>query len=228
MSKFSLICCSLLVILSDSVFGQQQKTGEVPAWGEIVNPKKDCKFLPLDETLKMTLPATAHDLSIEINRMNAPRLVQPVSGDFTIQVKVAGVSHPQSPSTIPNRRPFCSAGLLIWSNERNYIRLERASLLAGGVVTTYASWELRQDGKFVRAGRSDELPLKGDVTWLRITRTGESFVGAASQDGAEWQSLPSITLTGSNLRAGILAVNDTPTPFSPVFSDFSLRSANGK
>lgn len=228
MAKITSVICVLSILFSSTVFGQQQKAGEVPVWGEIVNPKKDCKFLPLDETLKVTLPATAHDLSIEINRMNAPRLVRPVTGDFTIQVKVAGVSHPQSPSTIPNRRPFCSAGLLIWSNERNYIRLERASLLAGNVISTYASWELRQDGKFVRAGRNDDLPLKGAVSWLRITRTGDSFVGAASHDGQDWMPLPSITLAGNNLRAGILAVNDTPTPFSPVFSDFSLRQTAEK
>lgn len=221
--KSSLLAILVLQVSSIS-FAQTGKLKSIPDWGDVVNPKKDCKIVPVDGELKMTLPAVAHDLSVEINRMNAPRVLQAASGDFSIQVKVSGVSHPQNQSVIAGRKPFCSAGLLIWKNERNYIRLERASLLNGAVVSTYASWELRQDGKFARAGQAGELPLTGEVSWLRITRTGNSFVGAASNDGIDWRPLPEITLQGADLQAGVLAINDTPKPFTPVFADFTLTA----
>jgi regulation of enolase protein 1 (concanavalin A-like superfamily) len=174
------------------------------------------------------LPAKVHDLSVEIGRMNAPRVLQSVKGDFVAQVKVSGVTHPGAQSVIPGRKPFCSAGLLVWQDQGNYIRLERAALLNGTANSVYASWELRQFGRFVRAGNAGELPLTGADTWLRITRTGDSFVGEASNNGQDWTKLPAINLVGNTteLKVGILAVNDTPAAFTPQFSEYSLKLAN--
>lgn len=222
-------CCFCLLVVIGSAPGlslaQPPKSKVLPGWGESVNPRNDCKFKATDGALKLTLPAVAHDLSVEIHRMNAPRVIQPVKTDFILQVKVSGVSHPGAQSVIPGRRPFCSAGLLVWQDEWNYIRFERASLLNGGNATTYASWELRQDGKFARAGRGDELPLGGLDSWLRVTRRGNTFSAAASADGQNWSPLPDIKLAAKpGLQVGILAVNDTPAPFSPQFQDFSLEA----
>lgn len=227
MSRLQSSTLALLIVLSGVTEVSAQSSRKpipIPGWGELMNPNPSCKHKILESGLKLTLPAAVHDLSVEIGRMNAPRVLRPVKGDFTIQVRVAGVSHPGNQSAIPGRRPFCSAGILVWQNERNYIRLERAELLNGNSRSTYASWELRKDGKFARAGRTDELPLSGAETWLRISRTGETFTGAASPDGQQWSSLSPITLGGNDeLMAGILAINDTRVPFHPQFSELSLQ-----
>lgn len=225
MIRWLLMLFLLVTLMTTPSFAQQTKSGQVAGWGDFVNPRKDCKVQPLEKSLKLTLPAVAHDLSIEINRMNAPRILQPAKGDFTVQVKVSGVAHPQNVSVIPGRKPFCSAGLLVWRDERNYIRLERATLNTGASTSTYASWELRQNGQFARAGRTDELPLTGDDTWLRITRQGSSYTGAASRDGLDWSPLPALTLDGADVRVGIVAINDTPTPFTPVYSELDLTAS---
>lgn len=199
----------------------------LPEWGEVIIPGKGCKFKTLDEGLRLTLPAGVQDLSVEIGRMNAPRVLQSVKGDFVVQVKVSGVSHPGGQSAIPDRKPFCSAGLLVWQDQGNYIRLERAALLTGAVNSTYTNWELRQAGKFARPGNAGELPLTGPDTWLRITRAGDSFIGEASVNGQDWTKLPNLGLVGTaaELKVGILAVNDTPAAFNPEFSEYSLQRA---
>ena len=220
--------CIVLTGLTDVGFAQAPKKPMlIPEWGEVISPPKGFKYKVQDEGLKLTLPSAAHDLSIEINRMNAPRILQPVQGDFSIQVKVSGVTHPGNQSVIPGRKPFCGAGLLVWQNERNYVRLERAALLNGGTLSTYASWELRQNAQFVRQGRADEMPLTGADTWLRITRSGDTFSGEVSANGQDWKQLPAITLAGStrDLKVGILAVNVTQAPFMPQFSELSLKPA---
>ena len=222
-----LVGCSVIVAgQPDSGFAQQKKKPVlIPEWGELVAPGKDCKFKALENGLTLTLPASVHDLSIEIGRMNAPRVLQSVKGDFVMQVKVAGVQHPGARSAIPTRKPFCSAGLVVWQNQGNYLRLERAALLNGAENSIYANWELRQNGRFTRAGNPGEQPLTGPETWLRITRTGVAFDAAVSGNGQDWSKLPPMNLPGTNdeLQVGILAVNDTPAPFTPEFSEFSLK-----
>lgn len=111
------------------------------------------------------------------------------------------------------------------ADEKNYIRLERASLQTGNSAPIYANWELRQNGRWVREGNAGERPLTGDVTWLRIQRQGNQFLGSVSDDGESWTALPPITLPCPvEVQAGIAAVNDTPAPFKPRFSGLSLSS----
>lgn len=195
-------------------------------WGKPANPKKDCKFLAKVDELQLTLPATIHDLSVEIGRMNAPRVLQPVRGDFTISVKVSDVTHPQAPSAIRERKPFIGAGLLIMADEKNYIRLERASVQLGNSAPIYTSWELRLNGQWVRQGHAGERPLKSDVTWLQIQRQGSQWLGSVSDDGQAWTALAPIQAAfPAETQAGIAAVNDTPAPFKPRFSALTLKSS---
>ena len=56
-------------------------------WGGLVDPAGDCRLL-LDQirhTATLELPGTPHVLSAELRRLNAPRTLQPVSGDFRNQ-----------------------------------------------------------------------------------------------------------------------------------------------
>lgn len=229
MGRWLSLALMLWTVQTSTVLAQfipPEQPSSIKGFGRTTNPKKDCKFLAKGEELQLTLPATVHDLSVEIGRMNAPRVLQPVSGNFTLAVKVSDVTHPQAPSAIRERKPFIGAGLLIMADEKNYIRLERASLQLGNSAPIYANWELRQNGRWIRQGNAGERPLTSDATWLRIQRQGNEFLGSVSDDGESWTALPPITLPcPEEVQAGIAAVNDTPAPFKPRFSEFSLSSA---
>lgn len=218
-----LVLCAVPASPVRGQFIPPEQPGSIKGWGKTANPLKDCKFQAKNGELQLTLPATVHDLSVEIGRMNAPRVLQPIRGDFSISVKVSDVSHPRAPSAIRERKPFIGAGLLIMADDRNYIRLERASVRLGNSAPIYTSWELRQNGQWVRQGNAGERPLASEVTWLRIQRQGDQYLGSVSDDGQAWTALPAITLPGpAEVQAGIAAVNDTPAPFKPRFSELTL------
>src|SRR6185295_19253047 len=55
---------------------------DLPGWGKITNPDGDCKFSVRDGELLINVPGTngPHDLAADVNRVNAPRVLQPVRG----------------------------------------------------------------------------------------------------------------------------------------------------
>jgi len=64
-------------------------------WGAFEDPDKDCAFKEEKGSLSISVPGKDHDLGIERAKMNAPRAMQPVEGDFTVQVKVTGKFDPR-------------------------------------------------------------------------------------------------------------------------------------
>ena len=62
------------------------------------------------------MPGTDHALCVEQNRMNAPRVLRPIEGDFIAQVRVAGDFPGASKSVVPTRQAFHGAGLLLWQD----------------------------------------------------------------------------------------------------------------
>src|SRR5262249_32616428 len=152
-------------------------------WGKAVDPDGDCKFSLDQGKLTIKLPGKDHALAFERNQMNAPRVLRDVEGDFVVQVKVHGEYPAGAMSVVESRRPFHGAGLLVWSDEKNYIRLERAELVFGNDNVNYASWELRRDGNFERVGNTGELPLTEKEYYLRIERRDGKFYSGVSSDG---------------------------------------------
>ncbi len=220
---------TLVVVLSGPVAAQTPKAAvpeSLPGWGRVVSPNQKIKFKATDDALTIALPSGANDFSAELGRITAPHVLHPFRGDGTLQVRVSKVTPPGRISHTPGRKPFASAGLLIWKDERNYLRLEHARCATPNVVT-YINWELRANGEWVRQGRFDELPLPGDSSWLKITRAGDVFTPSVSLDGQTWKTLPDIRTQAwpADLEAGIVAVNDTKVTFAPAFHDLLV---NGK
>src|SRR5947209_9057939 len=73
-------------------------------WGTAIDPDGDCKFTVAKDALTITVPGTDHALCIEQNRMNAPRVLRSVEGDFICQVKVSGKYPTGASSLVPTRR----------------------------------------------------------------------------------------------------------------------------
>jgi regulation of enolase protein 1 (concanavalin A-like superfamily) len=196
-------------------------TKSIKGWGKVIDPKGDCQVEEKDGTVTMTV-AGRHDLSVELNRpMDAPRVMREVEGDFITMVKVAGAFAPTGPSTIPNRRPYLGAGLLVWQDVKNYVRLERASVDVDGQVFEYLSFEQRKNGETAVA--YSQMRLKSDPLRIRLERRNGKLYGAASYDGLQWASyLPLQIDLPAKVQVGVAAISSSATPFIPDFSELEI------
>jgi RNA polymerase sigma factor (sigma-70 family) len=192
-------------------------------WGKAVDPDGDCKFTVEKGKLTITIPGTDHALAVERKQMNAPRVLREMEGDFIIQVKVAGEMPGGATSVVEGRRPFHGAGLLLWVDAKNFIRLERAELNADGVNFSYVSWELRRDGEFARQGNTGDHQLSGKEVYLRLERQGGKVFASVSDDGAKWTPLEPIEVDWpKKIQLGVAAGQNTSTGFAPEFEGYKL------
>ncbi len=113
---------------------EPEPTGrEVAGWGLAIDTGKDCEISPQDKTLSIKVPGTWHDLNPDTGKLNAPRVVREVEGDFVIKAKVEGEFKPSGKSTNPKGVPYNGAGIIIWSDSDNFIRLERGACCARAI-----------------------------------------------------------------------------------------------
>jgi regulation of enolase protein 1 (concanavalin A-like superfamily) len=196
----------------------------VTGWDKPVDPDKDCKFIRDKDTLTIEVPGKDHDLAIERDLMNSPRLLRDVQGDFVALVRVSGTFKPSQDSTSNERLPFVGAGLLLMADEKTYLRLERAALVKGGEVKTYANWELRQDGKWVLWGEEKIQPLEDKATFVRLERKGDKFLASVSHDGKEWKEMEPLELQlPAKLKVGVSGGGTSMNVFAPRFDQFQVR-----
>jgi regulation of enolase protein 1 (concanavalin A-like superfamily) len=192
-------------------------------WDKPVDPDKDCKFEREKGGLTITVPGKDHGLAIERGRMNAPRLVKDIEGDFLAEVRVSGPLTPSAASAAPGRTPFLGAGLVLMADEKTYVRLERAAFRRDG-VSTYVNWELRRGGEWVLAGSASVCPLKGKSAHLRLKRMGDKLLASASEDGKHWTDLSPLEVKlPARLKLGVTANSTCTEPFSAHFDRFRLR-----
>lgn len=216
--------------------GDEDQKGEaIKGWGTARNPAGDCGFSAKDGKLTITVPGSdkAHDLSAELENLTAPRVVQPLTGDFRIQVKVEGEFQPGEESTQEGRTGYTGAGLVIFADSRNYVRIERASLETGGTrgPRPYTNFEIRVDGELHGIGTTGDIPtLAGKPTWLRLEKKGREVFGSMSQDGVTWTSGNSKALeapawTTNTVLAGVAAISTSKKTFTPVYSELTITQA---
>ena len=197
-------------------------------WGIAIDLANDCKFTPFEKGLKIEIPGTFHDLNPDTSKLNAPRVLAPVEGDFVISVKVAGEFKAGGKTTNPNPRglPYNGAGILVWSDSDNYIRLERGAFIRAGKVGTTVAFEEREGG--YRGAVHNETSKAGNC-YLRMERKGSRIAGAVSFDGNTWSKLKPIdTVWPAKLKVGLLAINTSSEPFTPSFEEFKLTAKGGK
>jgi regulation of enolase protein 1 (concanavalin A-like superfamily) len=168
-----------------------------------------------------------HDLAAEIGVTNAPRVLQPVRGDFVMQAKIEGQFAPGDQSTLPGRTGYNGAGLVLMADANNVVCLARATLQReGGEPEHYANFEIRSGGELQRMGTTGDcqLPEKGPV-FLRIERRSQKIFGAVSEDGAHWHELAPKELPSDwpdELQAGVVAISTSKEEFNPRFSKLQI------
>ena len=183
---------------------------QVPRWGELVDPSRDCKVAPgpAGDGLTISVPGTPHLLSAELDRLPlaAPRVVRPVAGDFRATVRVGGRLDP-GPARSSVYSPYHGAGLLVWKDRQNYLRLERAVGEVGGRAMPYLNFELRSRG---RLSFSRGIPIEDRPAHLRVGRVGGQIRAWHSPDGERWSELagPPTPLAGP-VEVGVVAVNSS-------------------
>jgi serine/threonine protein kinase/regulation of enolase protein 1 (concanavalin A-like superfamily) len=193
-------------------------------WGKPVDPDGDCKVV-IDSSgseITITVPRTPHVLSAELGRMNAPRLLRPVRGDFDATVKVQGVFHPSGHPTMKEYAAYHGSGFLLWQDDRNYVRLEIATDLDHNKPRNYANFELRWRGELAV---SKGLPIKDGSTQIRLKRRGREILADFSPDGVGWTSFPPMVVDlDDGLGLGVVAVNSASKMLRADLKMFSVTN----
>ena len=202
-----------------------QKT--IAGWGEAVDPDGDCSFDLKDSALTITAPGPVHDLSAELGRMNAPRVLRAAKGDFVIEVLVKGTFKPGE-ATIPVRTAYHGAGLLLMADDQTYIRLDRATLVRAGTGQHYVNFELRNKGRNIRFGTPADFKIDPERdTFLRLERKGNAVSGAVSQQSGKWHDLGTKEAEFPvEVLVGVVAINASTQPFQPIFQDFTVKRSS--
>jgi regulation of enolase protein 1 (concanavalin A-like superfamily) len=200
---------------------EPEPTGtELAAWGLAIDPSKDSKFVPEEKSLTVQVPGTLHDLNPDSGVLSAPRVMKTVEGDFSITVKVSGDFNPGAKATSgPRGLPYNGAGILIWSDSDNFIRLERGAILRAGKVNTTVAFEEREGG-YRGAVHNEVFP--GGTCYLRVVRKGSRIMGGISLDGKTWKLVKPIdTVWPAKLKVGLIAINSSSDPFIVKFDEYS-------
>ncbi len=166
-----------------------------------VDPLGDSSYSLTDNPghLRISTSNGGHDLYANTN---APRLLQPVHGDFTVVTKV----------TISPAFNYQGAGLLIWQDENNYVRLERT--LVSGIDFLY---------KMGGTNYSDEISFStSDTVYLKLQRAGNDFSAWYSMDNLTWEFVQTINFPNINhqLQTGPVLINQWQD--NPIYADFDF------
>ncbi|MCA1685014.1 MAG: DUF1349 domain-containing protein [Planctomycetia bacterium] len=219
LASCALACLLALPTLADEKEGKASP--QVKGWGQAYDPDGDCEISPSDGGVTIKVPGTAHDFAAELQRRNAPRVLSDVKGDFIAQVKVSGEFKPGETGSIPGRRPYHGAGLLLIKDQDNVISLHRGCVNLDGKVRHYANFELRKDAELTIS--LYEIEISDRDTYLRLERRGDKVFNATSTDGIHWTSYEPITLElPEAVRFGVVGINSSDVPLSVRFQDLEV------
>lgn len=160
-----------------------------------INPGGNATHYLTKTGISLSTP-TGSDLNPARN-FNAPRLLLPITGNFTIETRLV---------FRPNTN-FQSAGILLWQSPTTFIRFERGfggpkNLQKSGVL--FQEWDHGTTGISI-SGFAQNLTTSGSVE-LRIQRQGDNFIASWRVPGQIWQTGGSTTLhfdSFDKLMAGV-------------------------
>jgi S1-C subfamily serine protease/regulation of enolase protein 1 (concanavalin A-like superfamily) len=223
-----------------------EKPGVITGWSEDSDrPKTLAKWScqsNIGEGVKMAHQpgATTIDLAGGAPLINAPQYrlftapcaMVRVQGDFVAVVKVTNDFDPGGDVlTLPNKAKakmtFQGAGLLVWQDERNFIRLERCKGSLPGLELAHRILvEVYKGGKeaFTSYMNVPEGPIAlvvvrkgGSVQFLFAIPPGKNVV---------FREMP--VDFSHEVLVGVAATNLSKRPFQAKFEDFTLKTLEGK
>jgi hypothetical protein len=214
-------CILLLALLGNPTTADEPV---IKDWGQVIDPDGDCKVGVDGETLSIEFGPGGHGLDAETkNRMNSPRVVRALEDDFSIQVTVDG-NLPLPELDGVKTRAYISGGLVLLQNEKNYIRLERASFTRNGTIWHYTNFEQRIDAKRTRMGRFADYPLQKDKpVQLRLEVSGANVRALVRHVGDDWHDLGRAKIEDrAELLAGVSGVKTEADRATVSFRDLQV------
>jgi regulation of enolase protein 1 (concanavalin A-like superfamily) len=192
----------------------------IEGFGTVVDPDGDCQFKQYAGGATVTIPGTWHDLTYTKSyaRQNAPRILQEAKGDFSLAGRVEVFALPTGKPNSGGAFSYVSGGLLLWQDDRNFIRVERAAYDDRLFI-----WVERfVDGK---SKPSAHHGIDDRAAYLRATRLGDVFTFEASEDGEKWERIHREEIKlAENLQVGVLAINTTAEEFAVRFKGLKLTA----
>lgn len=203
------------LLASQTSFQDEFDSGSLQARWDWVDLQEDCSYNLTDTPgfLTVEVPGSpgkenGHDLFWLIN-FNAPRLLQPVRGDFLIETRL----------NVEPQENYQAAGLLVWQDTWHYVRLERNAWGKGGIFGGLHSsqgvpWTFR--------------PTSATQLELRLSRMGNTFTGWYREVGAStWLLLGQATAPFSDtVLVGLAVYNQwSEQPTSAEFDYFHISRA---
>jgi regulation of enolase protein 1 (concanavalin A-like superfamily) len=209
--------------------GPGSRPGAKPAFatlGPLIDPGKDCKAERSESKITLDLPAGVHLLSDDFDIKNSPMFLTDVSGDFIATVKVSGAMLPGSdPVKLKNKTlpfTFQGAGLVLWQDKENYLRLERTAKSTNGRVTLQAEVlvEVCKGGK---TAYHSYVSCPAGALFLVVARIDGNISFMFSSDGKNLRRHPPLPFNfPSRVQIGLTASNASKEPLTAKFEEFVL------
>jgi hypothetical protein len=135
--------------------------------------------------------------------VTAPFLARTLRGDFSIETTV----------TVDPRYSYQGAGLLLYRDSGNYVRLERGFGSQGAIAFEYYA-----DGQHTKlhgpfSGDNDPIPTTATVVGLRLERSGKSIKASWRPAGVRtWQQVSGTPSLTGEVDAGVAVLNRSQGP----------------
>lgn len=197
--------------------------------GELIDPAKDCKMSRDEKGLTITVPGRLHINSPELKSKNAPMALADVEGDFIAQVKIAGDLRPGSEPVRRSPFTFHGAGLVLWEDKDNYMRLERCAGTKGASGLTLAHRVLIETCKGGKPAGHGYIDVPEMEWYLRIERRKGALRCYVSPDGKKWVPLNPLAVEfAEKLKVGVSASNTSKKEFQARFEEFILSKGGNE
>jgi S1-C subfamily serine protease len=206
----------------------------VPRFSCQVNLSENVKLRPHAGGLTIELPAGQPMINAPQFRMfNAPSALTKVDGEFVASVQISNDFDPGS-TTIASASgrkfpiTFQGAGLLIWQDPKNFIRLERCKGSDGNIGQIHRILvEIYKDGREVGLYYSKPIPERPVL--LAAHRKGTSIQLLFAEPPNKLTVFKEVALDFENsVMVGLAASNLSKQPLTAKFERYSLRGADGQ
>jgi regulation of enolase protein 1 (concanavalin A-like superfamily) len=227
------LCVLAALLLTCIVLAAPAPDPFVAGWGNPIDPDRDCRIIRGNGALTIVMPGGDHDYDTVRERLNAPRLVRELEGDFEIQLRLRIDSRPSAKSTVKGQPSFVAAGFLVIIPDtfyENFVRLQYG--LAGEGAGKYGfasqlSRELRGGpGNGAYDERWPKWPFKTEpeYVYLRLERWGDILNHSISPDGKSWVPAGGAHLSRLpyKLKVGLAACSTSTDPSKVHFDQLKL------
>lgn len=177
--------------------------------------EKPSPYSMADGKFKLTIPG-GKDLYSD--NYGAPHLVKSITGDFQIEARV----------TFDPKSDYQGAGLIVFNDAKNYLRLERCFGGTGGSGSG-VRFDSRKNDDYTPISTPDRAATDAGEVDLKIIRMGKKFIAfwRLNEEG-EWKEIGEFESDfPETVRVGLIGVN-TSDDIIAEFSNVKLMPAAAK